>query len=145
MLSIHVKNHLCRECIPLFISPVRAGFPSPAAVYTVDGLDFNELLVRHKAATYCLKVSGDSMSGIGIFPGDMLVVDRSLTPVDGDIVVASVQGEFTVKRLVLRHRNIMLKPENPSYQPIHIGEGDQLEIFGVVTSVVRQYSRTRRS
>jgi DNA polymerase V len=84
------------------------------------------------------------MSGAGIFPGDILVVDRSLTPADGDIVVAAVQGEFTVKTLVLRHRNIMLRSENPDYEPIRIGSEEELEIFGVVTSVVRTYARGRR-
>lgn len=130
--------------VPFFITPVRAGFPSPAADYAEEGLDFNELLIQHKAATYCLRVSGDSMSGAGIFPGDILVVDRSLKAVDGDIIVAAVEGEFTVKRLVLRHGRVSLHPENPAYSPIYIEGQQELEVFGVVTSVVRKYSRAKK-
>lgn len=144
MLSILLQQELSCADVPLYLTPVKAGFPSPAADYAEKRLDFNELLVTHKAATYCLRVSGESMNGAGIFPGDILVVDRSLTPADGDIVVAAVQGEFTVKTLVLRHRNIMLRSENPDYEPIRIGCEEDLEIFGVVTSVVRTYARGRR-
>jgi DNA polymerase V len=139
-----MKEKLTQLNIPLYLASVKAGFPSPAADYAEDGLDFNELLITHKAATYCLRVSGDSMIGAGILPDDILVVDRSLAPADGDIVVAAVQGEFTVKTLVLRHRNIMLRSANPDYEPIRIGAQEDLEIFGVVTSVVRTFARGRR-
>jgi len=99
MFSISIKSVLQHARIPLSLTSVQAGFPSPAADYAEDGLDFNELLIHRKAATYCLKVTGDSMTGAGIFPGDILVVDRSIPPANGDIAVAAVNGEFTVKRI----------------------------------------------
>lgn len=118
---------------------VHAGFPSPAADYTDTRLDFNELLITRKAATYCLRVTGESMSGAGIYPDDILVVDRSLHPRNGDIIVAAIAGDFTVKRFYQRNGEIILKPENPQFAEIHITPDEELIVFGVVTSVVRQY------
>lgn len=126
--------------IPLFLERVPAGFPSPAQDYVEKTLDLNELCIRHPAATFFVRVEGDSMTEEGIFPGDVLVVDRSLTAKHDDIVVASVDGEFTVKTLATRPR-IALIPGNKSYKAIEFTEGDQLEIFGVVTGVVRQFQR----
>ena len=127
--------------VPFFFTPIPAGFPSPAADYTEAELDFNKLLIKRKASTYCLKVTGESMSGAGIFPNDILVVDRSLRPDRGDIVVAALNGEFTVKRLFQQHGSVILHPENPEFSDIHIGPEEDFTIFGVVTSVVRQYKR----
>ncbi|WP_312626714.1 translesion error-prone DNA polymerase V autoproteolytic subunit [Scandinavium sp.] len=125
--------------IPLFGEMVQCGFPSPAQDYVEQRIDLNELMVQHPSATYFVKSSGDSMVEAGIGEGDLLVVDSSRKAVHGDIVIAAVDGEFTVKRLQL-HPIVMLKAENPSYRPIMIGSEDNLEIFGVVTYIVKSAS-----
>ena len=127
------QNYLA---IPLFSDAISAGFPSPAQDYIEQTLDLNELCIKHPAATFFVRVEGDSMVNAGIFPNDILVIDRSIQATQGDIVVASLYGEFTVKELVLG-ANPCLLPHNPAYQPISIPEGSDMEIFGVVTNVVR--------
>ena len=122
---------------PQMSSSVSAGFPSPAADYVEASLDLNELLVKHPAATFFVRCSGDSMTGAGIYQGDILVVDRSVEPRDGMIVVAAIGGEFTVKRLSIKEGEAWLMPENPAYKPIKAGEGVELAIWGVVTSSIR--------
>lgn len=122
--------------LPLFSDKVPAGFPSPAADYVGARIDLNEYCIRHPNATYFLYATGDSMLEAGITEGSMLVVDRSISAGHGDIVIASVAGEFTVKRLCLHPRR-QLEPMNPKYQPIALREGhDEVEIFGVVVSVI---------
>ena len=116
-----------------------AGFPSPAADYAEDGLDLNEYLVRNKSATFMFTVKGDSMIGASIEEGDKVVVDRSLRPHHNDIVVAVVDGEYTIKRLYRHRGRVELRPENPSYQPIVFPEGTELQVWGVVVGVVRRY------
>ena len=141
MFSILSKSNTLSCNVPFFFTPIPAGFPSPAADYAEDELDFNKLLIKRKASTYCLKVTGESMSGAGIFPNDILVVDRSISPDRGDIVVAALNGEFTVKRLFQQQGSVILHPENPDFSDIHIGSEEDFTIFGVVTSVVRQSMR----
>jgi DNA polymerase V len=143
MLRIPSDQSFPPEHIPLFTESIRAGFPSPAADYAEESLDFNDLLIRRRAATYCLRVAGDSMSGAGILPDDILVVDRSLSPANGDIVVAALNGEFTVKRFSRSRGSVVLHPENPAYRAIAIGEEEDFQVFGVVTAVVRQLQRRR--
>lgn len=123
---------------PVFLSRVSAGFPSPADDYTEGPLDLNEHLIKHPAATFFVRVSGDSMRDAGIFPGDLLVVDRALEPANGKVVVAIVDGELTVKRLKKCGNRPYLSPENPAYQPIWIDEGQAFEVWGVVTHVIHQ-------
>lgn len=125
--------------LPLYTSHIAAGFPSPADDHLEAPLDLNERLVKHPAATFVVKVDGDSMTGAGIYNGDLLVVDRSLEAKSGSIVVAVVAGELTVKRLWMRGKRIRLMPENPAYQPIEICEGSDLVIWGVVAHVIRSY------
>lgn len=115
--------------LPLYATRVPCGFPSPAQDYVEQQLDLNDLLVQRPSATYFIKVSGDSMIDGGISDGDMLVVDSSVKADHGAIVVASVEGEFTVKKLQLRP-TIQLVPMNSAYSPIHIGSEEALEIFG---------------
>jgi DNA polymerase V len=141
MFSISLRSNTSPRKTPLFFTSIPAGFPSPAADYTEDELDFNELLVKRKAATYCLKVTGESMPGAGIFPNDILVVDRSIRPEKGDIVVAALNGEFTVKRFFQQHGSIILHPENPDFKDIRVSPEEDFTVFGVVTSVVRQYKK----
>ena len=125
--------------LPLFLERVACGFPSPAQDYVEDRLDLNRLAVRHPSATYFIKVSGDSMIGAGISDGDLLVVDSSRTAEHGDIVIAAVEGEFTVKRLQLRP-TVQLIPMNSAYSPIIVGSEDTLDVFGVVTFIVKSAS-----
>lgn len=124
--------------LPLYVSGLRAGFPSPADDYIEKKLDLNEYLVKHPAATFYVRVEGDSMIGAGIISGDILVVDRALEPVHNKIVVAIVDGEFTVKRLLLKDKKVILAPENDAYDVIEIHDGMEFAVWGVVTSVIHE-------
>lgn len=119
------------------LGTVEAGFPSPAEEELVDTLSLDDFLIQNREATFLLKVSGDSMSGAGILQGDMVIVDKGQTPKSGDIVIAQVDGEWTMKFLRKRGDNITLVPANPKYQPIK--PKNELKIAGVVTAVVRKY------
>lgn len=121
---------------PLFLAPVKAGFPSPADDYVEGRLDLNAHLVKHPAATFFVRVAGDSMIGAGIHPDDILVVDRSLEPADKRVVIAVVNGELTVKRLRLKQGQIVLVAENDAYPPMEIHSDMTFEIWGVVTHVI---------
>ena len=118
---------------------IAAGFPSPASDYMEPGLDLNEYLVPNKAASFMFTVTGDSMAGAGIMDGDKVVVDRSVTPVHGKIVIAVVNSEYTLKRLFHFNGRLELRAENEAYRPIKMEEGSELEIWGVVVGVVRRY------
>ena len=124
---------------PLFLSGVSAGFPSPAEDYIDRKLDLNELLIANPAATFFVRVAGDSMIGAGINHDDILVVDRSLEATSGKIVIAVYNGELTVKRLVRDKETIKLVAENPNYAPLVIDDDNGCEIWGVVTSVIHQF------
>lgn len=128
-----VAVEIRRLCLPFFIDYVPAGFPSSAAGYEDASLDINEHIIRHPSATYFVGASGDSMIGVGIFDGDLLVVDKSLKPEHGHIVVAEIDGQFTVKRLILRPKP-SLEPVNSAYRPLPVS--DDLVIWGVVTNVI---------
>ncbi|NWG38502.1 MAG: translesion error-prone DNA polymerase V autoproteolytic subunit [Hydrogenophilaceae bacterium] len=127
--------------LPRFGHRVRAGFPSPADDYVEAWLDLNDYLIEHKEATFFVQASGDSMTGAGIQEGNLLVVDRALEPRHGDIVIAVVDGELTVKRLEKRRGRIRLIAENPVYAPIEFKDGQELVIWGVVTSVIQKFKR----
>ncbi len=122
--------------LPLFISRVPCGFPSPAQDYVEQRIDLNHLLVSHPSSTYFIKVSGDSMIEGGISDGDMLVVDSAIGAEHGDVVVAALAGEFTVKQLMLKPA-LHLRPMNAAYAIIPIPDPDQFEIFGVVKHVIK--------
>lgn len=127
--------------IPMFLERVSAGFPSPAEDYVEKTIDLNELCIQHPAATFFVRVQGESMSGAGIYPGDVLVVDRSLRAKHGDIIIASLETEMTVKQLHLTPLPVRLLPRNSAYPSITI-EGDMvMEVFGVVTNVIRSLKR----
>jgi DNA polymerase V len=126
--------------LPMFGHKVRAGFPSPADDYVEAWLDLNEHLVEHKEATFFVQATGDSMIGAGIQEGSLLVVDRALEA-NTDIVIAVIDGELTVKRLEKRRGKIRLVAENPAYTPIEFKEGQELTIWGVVTSVIQRIKR----
>lgn len=126
----------CFYQLPLYQSSVQAGFPSPADDEMDQKLDLNELLIKRPASTFFLKVSGSSMIGAGIHDKDILIVDRSLEPTHGKIVIAAVNGELTVKRLSINGKKIFLTAENAAYAPIEIKDGSELHIWGVVTNVI---------
>lgn len=121
---------------PLFLVPVSAGFPSPADDYLEGKLDLNQYLIQHEAATFFVRVRGDSMIGSGIHSGDLLIVDRALQPTDRHVVIAVVNGELTVKRICRRGEKLMLVPDNGNYEPLEITEGTDFEVWGVVTHVI---------
>lgn len=125
--------------LPLFSHKVAAGFPSPADDYIEGTLSLDQHLIQHKEATFFVRAKGNSMVGAGIFDGDLLVVDKSLTPTSGDIVIAVVDGDLTVKRLIKRGGTITLKPENPRHKEIEFKEGQELQVWGVVTSTVKKF------
>lgn len=120
----------------LFMVPVAAGFPSPAEDYIEDKLDLNQYLIRHPAATFFVRASGDSMIGAGIHSDDLLVVDRAIEPIEGSVVIAVVNGELTVKRLQRKGEKLLLLAENDNYQPLEINEHTEFQIWGVVTNVI---------
>ncbi len=121
---------------PLFESRVQAGFPSPTDEFSEGSLDLNDHLIRHKAATFFVRVTGDSMKNVGIFPGDLLIVDRSLAPTNGKVVIAVLNGEMTVKRLEKEKNRVLLCAENADYPDIIVTEEDSFSTWGVVTNVI---------
>jgi DNA polymerase V len=122
--------------LPLFSNIASCGFPSPADSHVEESLNLNDLLIKRPAATFFVKVSGDSMAPAGIHSGDLLVVDRSLRPTDGRVVVAVIDAELFVKRLRFEQDKIVLVADNTAYDPIVIREEMNLNIWGVVTSVI---------
>lgn len=128
----------CKYECPLFMAPVTAGFPSPAEDYIEGNLDLNLHLVKHPASTFFVRVTGDSMLDAGIHPDDILIVDRSLEPVDRKVVIAVVNGELTVKRIRIKDATIVLMPENQAYLPLKIEGEMDFEVWGVVTNVIHE-------
>ena len=133
--SIHRVNVKSRCWRPLFAAPVPAGFPSPADDYIERSLDLNEHLIKHPAATFFVRASGDSMIG-SIHSGDLLVVDRAKEPTDGSVVVAVIDGELTVKRLRKRGEKLALESDNPAFAPLSIHDEADVIVWGVVTNVI---------
>ena len=125
--------------IPYFENGVSAGFPSPAEDQMDSKIDLNDLLIEHPSATYYVRVNGDSMVGAGIISGDLLIVDRSLEATNNSIVVAHIDGEFTVKRIKKTKNKIFLQAENNDYKPIEITEEMDIELFGVVTHAIHHF------
>jgi len=120
----------------LFLNPVTAGFPSPASDYIDKSIDLNEILIKNKPATFLVRALGDSMINAGIFPEDILIIDKSISPSHKNIVIAILNGEFTVKRLIKEKNKIILRPENNKYKDFEIKEEDDFKIWGVVTFVI---------
>ena len=124
--------------LPLFLATVKAGFPSPADDFMEKKLDLNEHLIRHPAATFFVRVDGDSMKGAGISRGDILIVDRALEAHDGRIIIAVINSEFTVKRIRKKGEELFLEPENPNYPAIRIDPEADFQVWGVVTFIIHQ-------
>lgn len=127
--------------LPLYTCHVQAGFPSPADDHLEGSLDLNDHLIQHPAATFFVKASGESMLGAGIHPGDILIVDRSLSPVSGQIIIAAVDGHLTVKRLEKNEQRMRLLPENKAFRPIEITSEMDVVIWGVVMHVIHSVMR----
>ena len=124
----------CKQ--PYFEGKVPAGFPSPAADYEENQLDLNKHLIKNPAATFFVRVSGDSMTGAGINDGDLLIVDRSVEPKSKNIVIAVIDGELTVKRIRIRRKKIYLEAENENYPTQEISQESDFQVWGVVTNVI---------
>lgn len=139
MSAVEINTAKCLK-IPLFTEPVSAGFPSPAQDYIEQTLDLNELCIKRPNATFFVRVEGDSMIEAGIYADDILVVDRSVKAKQGDIVIAELNSELTVKELQLKP-SVQLIPRNAAYSAIDIPEDCELNIFGVVISVIRNTQR----
>lgn len=121
---------------PLYDDRIQAGFPSPAEDAPAEMLDIAKYLVPNPPATFFIRVTGESMRDAGVFPGDILIVDRSLEATNGDVVVAAVDGEFTVKRLFKTRNRVELRPENRRFSPIVLNEESELIVWGVVKRVI---------
>ena len=126
--------------VPLMAWHVPCGFPSPAEDYVERPLDFNELLIVHPAATFAVRVQGDSMTGAGIFPGDIAIVDRAVTPANNSVILALIDGAFTIKRYRCRGEARWLQAENPAYPDLPLTEASAFEVWGVVTKSIRMLS-----
>ena len=127
--------------LPLFGTAVRAGFPSPADDFVETPLDIREHLIKHPSATFFARAEGDSMTGFGIFNGDLLIVDRALQPQHGDVVIAAIDGELTCKVLDMQEK--LLRSGNVRYQPIELHDNAELLIEGVVIHSVRHHRCSR--
>ena len=123
---------------PVFLDSVSAGFPSPATDYMENKLDLNEYLIKHPAATFIVKAKGPSMSDAGILSGDLLIVDRSITPRSNDIVIASIFGDLTVKKLQKKENSLFLLSANSDYPCIQVKEEMECFIWGVVTYIIHE-------
>jgi len=126
------------EKIPCFDAQISAGFPTATDDHIEKMIDLNEHLVAHPAATFFVKVEGNSMQDANIYSGDLLIVDRALIAKNRDIVVAMLNGEFTVKRLIKKETSISLVAENKNYSPIHITQESDFQIWGVVSYVIHR-------
>ncbi len=124
--------------IPIASESISAGFPSPADNYIDGELDLNSYLITNPPATFFVRVDGESMINAGIHPNDILIVDKSLEAKNNDIIIAAVNGEFTVKRLCKNNTSIKLLPDNPDYKEVTITSETDFEIWGVVTNVIHR-------
>lgn len=137
--SILASDNQLKLLIPLASASVSAGFPSPAENYMERKIDLNLELIKNPAATFFVRVEGDSMKEAGILNGDTLVVDRSLSPKEGKIVVAVVNGEFTVKKIVRTKGKLFLAPANKNYSPLEITPETDFSVWGTVIHAIHSF------
>ncbi|KPW73563.1 Error-prone repair protein UmuD [Pseudomonas syringae pv. coriandricola] len=144
IMTVRILGKLseCGIVLPFYSFKIPAGFPNPAADHIEQDFSFDRLMDVRAPHIYVAQIDGSSMQGIGIFDGDLIVVDRSLTAVHGSIVIASVNGEPLCKRLTMQGQNVVLISENPGYAPRYILEGEELVIWGVVKHGVRTFNLT---
>lgn len=134
--AVYCPDQSTEYARPLFLVPVSAGFPSPAEDYIEGNLDLNKYLIKNPAATFFVKVAGNSMIDAGIHDGDILIVDRSLKPADRKIIIAVVNGQLTVRRIRVTKGRVVLVSENRDYKPLQVEEEMDFEVWGVVMSVI---------
>lgn len=128
------------ECLISFFDVcVPAGFPSPAQDYLDSKIDLNEKLIQHPSATFLIRIEGDSMIGEGILPGSIAIIDRAINPESGKVVLAVLDGEFTVKKLLKKSGNFYLMPANKKYKPIEVLAGQDFQVWGVVTWILNPF------
>jgi len=137
-LSFHSFEQLNLDDIKLAEPLVPAGFPSPANDFVEMEINLQDYIVKNKEATFCVKVEGSSMTKAGINTGDIMIVDRSLTPKHNDIVLAVIDGDFTVKRLAVNDNSVYLVPENDSFSPIKITELMDFQVWGIITHIIHR-------
>ena len=126
------------EKLPFFNTGISAGFPSPADDFKETRLSLDEILIDNKEATFFARVNGQSMIGAGLDDNDILIIDRSLEPQHNKIAVCFIDGEFTVKRLIVKGEEVWLQPENPNYKPIEVTNDNEFIIWGIVTNVIKK-------
>lgn len=141
IFSADVSSSLC---LPYADQGIQAGFPSPAQDHISESIDLNHEIVKHPAATFYGRVEGDSMIDEGIETGDILVIDRSIEPIDGDLAVCCLDGDFTLKRIKLDRNRVWLIPSNETFDPILVTPEDRFEIWGVVTYTIKHNRRPRK-
>lgn len=129
--------------LPISQGGVCAGFPSPAADYADASLDLNKELIRNPSSTFYARVSGDSMKDAGIEDGDLLVIDKSLSPSEGDVAVCFIDGEFTLKRIHLKKDGLWLLPANADFQPIRVTEENNFLLWGIVTYSIKDHKKKK--
>ncbi len=125
--------------LPYVDDGISAGFPSPALDFVDVSIDLNKHLIKHPSATFYGRVKGVSLKDAGIDDGDLMIIDRSLEPVNGKIAVCFIDGEFTAKRLRIKNKEVWLMPENEAYQPIKVTQDNELIIWGIVTHVIKSF------
>ncbi len=136
-LTFFIPDLENNQKLPYFPSGIKAGFPSPAADFDESKISLDNVLVKNREATFYAKASGTSMIGAGIDDGDIMVIDRSLEPINNKIAVCCIDSEFTVKRIAIKKDGIYLMPENKEFQPIKVTESNELIIWGIVTYVIK--------
>ena len=124
--------------LQFFEGRIQAGFPSPAQGEYADTIDLNRALITNPAATFCARVIGNSMVDAGINEGDLLIIDRSITPHDGCIAVCFLDGDFTVKRLAVRDDGVYLQPANATFPELKVYDGSDFQVWGVVSHIVKK-------
>lgn len=143
MLDLYAADITTKVDIPYANEGIQAGFPSPAQNYINESIDLNIELIKHPASTFFGKVSGDSMIEEGIEEGDILVIDKSLEPINGDLAVCCIDGEFTLKRIEIEENRIKLMPSNATFKPIIVTPDDQFTVWGIVTYTIKKNRRKR--
>ncbi len=140
-ITIHSVDTTSEMELPFADGGVHAGFPSPAQDLIDSGIDLNRDLVAHPESTFYARVVGESMIEAGVFPGDILVVDRSLIATSGTMALCVLNGEFTVKYVDVHRHGVVLRPANSAYKEIHVGDCEQFSVWGVVTYVIHKVAK----
>lgn len=138
-LEFFTANADTELSLPFVEAGVSAGFPSPAEDFLENELDFNSTFIKHPSATFYAKVKGNSMKDVGITNGDIMVIDKSLEPKNGDIAVCYLDGEFTVKTIMIEKEVVWLVPQNEEYKPIKVDKENELIIWGIVINVIKSF------